>query len=422
MNSVQITTLGNGITVATDRMEQVETASIGVWVGAGTRYETPEINGISHMLEHMAFKGTARRSARAIAEEIEAVGGHLNAYTAREVTTYFAKVMKQDAPLALDIIADILQHSLFDPEELAREREVVLQELGQAEDTPDDIVFDHFQLAAYPDQPLGRPVLGTAETVTALSREALLAHLGRFYCGRRMIVAAAGKIEHAAVLDQAARLFAGLAAGEAGPPAPGRYAGGEFRDGGDLEQAHIVLGFPGLRIGHADQYAMAALSTILGGGMSSRLFQEAREKRGLVYSIYSFHHAYADCGLFGIYAGTGEKSIPELMPLVFDELGGLARGVASAELARAKAQLKADVLMSLESTGARAEQLARHLLYYGRALPLEEVTAAIEAVDAAALARCTEAIVAGPLTVAALGPLAGLEGFETLGARLTGRR
>jgi predicted Zn-dependent peptidase len=416
--STALTNLPNGLAVASDRMEQVETVSVGVWVEVGTRHETAEINGVSHVLEHMAFKGTKRRTARAIAEEIEAVGGHLNAYTAREGTTYFAKVMKEDIGLALDIIADILQHSAFDPEELGREREVILQEIGQARDTPDDIVFDHFQETAYPDQPLGRPVLGTEATVTALTREALVAHMAKHYHAGRMILAAAGKLDHDWLVERAKLLFAGLPQGEAAPPAAARYAGGEFRGESDLEQVHLVLGFPGLALGHPDQFAMAALSTVLGGGMSSRLFQEVREKRGLVYSIYSFHAGFADSGLFGIYAGTGEKSLGELTPIVFDQLAGVARAVAPEELARAKAQLRADVLMSLESTGARAEQIARQLTIYGRILSPAEVTAEIDKVDDAALARCAAVLMKGPLTVATLGPAKTLESYEKLAARL----
>ncbi len=416
--TVRVTKLPNGLTVASDRMEQVETVSVGVWVQVGTRYEAAEVNGVSHILEHMAFKGTKRRSARAIAEEIEAVGGHLNAYTGREGTTYFAKVMKEDIGLALDIIADILQNSVFDPEELRREREVVLQEIGQARDTPDDIIFDHFQETAFPDQPLGRPVLGTEKTVTAMKREALLAHMARHYHAESMILSAAGKLDHDWLVEQAKTLFQGLARGTAPAPVPARYSGGEFRGDNDLEQVHLVLGFPGLPLGHRDWFALAALSMVLGGGMSSRLFQEVREKRGLVYSIYSFHAGFADSGLFGVYAGTGEKSLRELTPLVFEQVAGMAESVAPEELARAKAQLRADVLMSLESTHARAEQIARQLTIYGRILPPEELTAEIEKVDNAALARCAAHVLKGPLTVATMGPAKKLESYEKLVARL----
>ena len=416
--TVDVTKLANGLTIATDRMEQVETVSVGVWVEVGTRYESAAVNGVSHMLEHMAFKGTRRRSARAIAEEIEAVGGHLNAYTGREGTTYFAKVMKEEIGLALDIIADILQHSVFDPAELEREREVILQEIGQARDTPDDIVFDHFQATAYPDQPLGRPVLGTEETVTGMQRDALVGHMARHYRAGRMILAAAGKLDHQDLVERAKALFADLPQGEAEAPQPGLYRGGDYRGDQDHEQVHLVLGFPGIKLGHPDQFAMAALSTVLGGGMSSRLFQEVREKRGLVYSIYSFHSGFADGGIFGIYAGTGEKSLATLTPLVFDEIAAMAGKVAPEELQRAKAQLKADVLMSLESTHARAEQIARQLAIYGRIIPPAEIVAEIQKVDEAALARCAAVLLKGPLTVTTLGPAKKLESYAKLAARL----
>jgi len=416
--TVEVTKLANGLTIASDRMEQVETVSVGMWVEVGTRYEAAPVNGVSHMLEHMAFKGTRRRSARAIAEEIEAVGGHLNAYTGREGTTYFAKVLKDDIGLALDILADILQHSAFDPAELEREREVILQEIGQARDTPDDIVFDHFQATAYPNQPLGLPILGTEETVAGLERDALVGHMTQHYRTGRMILAAAGKLDHAALVERVGALFADLPSGMSPPPAPALYRGGEFRGDDDHEQVHLVLGFPGIKLGHPDQFAMAALSTVLGGGMSSRLFQEVREKRGLVYSIYSFHGAFTDGGLFGIYAGTGEKSLATLTPLVFEQIAGVAAKVTPEELQRAKAQLKADVLMSLESTHARAEQIARHLAIHGRILPPAEITAEIEKVDDAALARCAAVLLKGPLTVATLGPAKKLESYDKLAARI----
>ena len=418
--TVRVDRLTNGLAVVTDTMDTVESASVGVWVQSGTRHETAAVNGISHLLEHMAFKGTKRRSARAIAEEIEAVGGHLNAYTARESTTYYAKVLKDDVDLALDLVADILQASVFDAEELAKERGVVLQEIGQARDTPDDIVFDWFQEAAFPDQPLGWSVLGREETVSTIDRTALFAHLARHYRAPGMVLAAAGRVDHGRLVAAAERLFGGLAAEPAAPPAPARYVGGDVRRADDLEQVHLVLGLPGLPLGHADQYALAAFSTLLGGGASSRLFQEVREKRGLVYSIYAFHAAFADAGLFGLYAGTGEDKVGELVPVVFDTLAETAARIEPGELARAKAQIKADLLMALESTHARAEQAARQFALYGRVLALDEIVAAVEAVDEAACRRVAARLVAGPLTVAATGPVAALESRDAMARRLGG--
>jgi predicted Zn-dependent peptidase len=418
--TIRIDRLANGMAVVTDAMDTVESATVGVWVQSGTRHETAAVNGISHLLEHMAFKGTKRRSARAIAEEIEAVGGHLNAYTARESTAYYAKVLKGDVDLALDLVADILQASVFDPEELAKERGVVLQEIGQARDTPDDIVFDWFQETAFPDQPLGWSVLGREDTVSAIDRPALFQHLAGHYRAPGMVLAAAGRIDHRGMVEAAERLFGGLAAEPAAAPVPARYVGGDFRREDDLEQVHLVLGLPGLPLGHADQYALAAFSTLLGGGASSRLFQEVREKRGLVYSVYSFHAAFADSGLFGLYAGTGADKVSELVPVVFDTLAETARRIEPAELARAKAQIKADLLMALESTHARAEQAARQYALYGRVLALDEMVAAVEAVDEGACRRVAARLVAGPLTVAATGPVAALESRDAMARRLGG--
>ncbi|HTS91439.1 MAG TPA: pitrilysin family protein, partial [Stellaceae bacterium] len=388
--SVRVSRLSNGLRVVTDAMDTVETASIGVWVDVGTRHEPAEINGVAHVLEHMAFKGTERRSALAIAREIEAVGGHLNAYTSREQTAYYAKVLAGDQQLALDILADILQRSVFDPVELERERQVILQEIGQAEDTPDDIVFDYFQECAYPDQAMGRPVLGRTEIIRRLDRDTVAGYLRRNYGAAGMVLVAAGKVEHEAVVAFAEGAFGGLPRkGEARTEAP-RYRGGDLRKPRDLEQVHVVLGFPGLPYGHPDYYALQLLSSALGGGMSSRLFQEIREKRGLVYSIYSFTHAYSDGGVFGVYAGTGEDEAAELMPALCGEIKRLAAGgLLPAELERARAQLKAGLLMSLEGTGARCEQQAAHMLVFGRPLDMHELIQHIDEVDQNSVARVT---------------------------------
>jgi len=416
--TVQVTRLASGLTVATDRLESVETVSLGAWVGVGTRFEPAEVNGIAHLLEHMVFKGTARRSARDIAEEIEAVGGHLNAYTGRENTAFYAKVLAEDAPLALDVIADILQNPAFDPDELARERAVVLQEIGQANDTPDDIIFDHFQEAAYPGQALGRPVLGRAEIVSTLARDSLEGYVAQHYGAEQMVVAAAGQIDHQAFVDLTNEAFGALGAQAGTEAEPARYAGGDYREARDLEQVHLLLGFDALGYHDPDYYALMVLSTLFGGGMSSRLFQEIREKRGLVYSIYSFVSAYRDGGLFGIYAGTGEAEVDELIPVVCDELGRLGRDIAEPEVERAKAQLKASILMSRESTGSRCEQLAQQILTFGRPLPMAEVLAKVGAVEAAGLGRLAERLVAAPLTFTALGPVGRVEIFDRLAARL----
>jgi predicted Zn-dependent peptidase len=416
--TVRVSTLPNGLRVATDRIGTVDTVSLGIWVDVGTRHEPPQINGVAHFLEHMAFKGTERRSARAIAEEIEAVGGHLNAYTSRESTAYYAKVLKEDVPLALDILADILQNSTFDAEELERERTVILQEIGQANDTPDDIIFDYFQERAYPDQAMGRPVLGSPEIIRGLHRDDVVTYLRDHYGARRMVLAAAGNLEHERLVDLAETLLSALPADRPVSTEPARYTGGDCREERDLEQLHLVLGFPSVVLSDPDYYAASVLSTAFGGGMSSRLFQEIREKRGLVYAIHSFVHGYRDGGLFGIYAGTGEAEAAELVPALCEEAASLEDGFAAVELNRAKAQIKAGLLMSLESTSARCEQLAQHLLIHGTPFDPPEIVRRIEEVDDAAIRRVVARWRSAPPTLAAVGPLSRLEEFDRLRARL----
>lgn len=416
--TIEVTVLDNGLTIATDPMVTVETASLGVWFGAGTRHEPIEANGIAHLLEHMAFKGTRRRSARAIAEEIEAVGGHLNAHTGREQTAYYAKVMKEDVALAFDIIADILLESVFDPEELAREREVVLQEIGQVADTPDDIIFDHFQATAFPGQRLGRPVLGSAEVVASLSRDSLVSFKQGLYGASSMVLAAAGRIEHRTLVELGTQAFGHLPALAKPTADPAHYVGGEFRESDSLEQAHLLVGFPGLAWTDPDYYALAMMSTLLGGGMSSRLFQEAREQRGLCYAIYSFVNAFHDGGMFGVYAGTGEELIDELIPVIAEQLRSVTEPAAAEEVRRARAQLKASLLMSLESTSARMENLASQLLIFGRPLPTEELIQRVEGVTAEQMAAVAERLLQGPPTLAAMGPTGRLESVDRFAKRL----
>ena len=416
--SVRVATLGNGMRVVTDAMATVETVSVGAWVAVGTRHETKEQNGISHILEHMAFKGTRRRSARAIVEEIEDVGGHLNAYTGRENTAYFAKVLAGDLPLAVDIIADILQNSTFDEQELKRERGVIIQEIHQAQDTPDDIIFDHFQEAAFPDQPVGRPVLGSAELVAGIERQTILDYMRGEYSAARIVFAAAGKVDHDDFAGAAEAAFTGLAQNAAAEAEPLRYRGGEYREARDLEQVHLVIGFEGLSHDDPDHYALAVFSTLFGGGMSSRLFQEARERRGLVYNIYSFSTSYDDGGLFGIYAGTGRAEAAELVPLICAELKRACAAVDEAEVARARAQLKANTLMGLESTSARCEQAARQLQVFGRTIPTEETIAKIEAVGPEDVLRAACRVAASRPTFATIGPGGDIEPLDEIAARL----
>ena len=401
---IQLTRLPSGLTIVTERMDRVETVSFGAYVGAGSRNETTAENGVSHFLEHMAFKGTERRSAAAIAEEIEAVGGHINAYTAREQTAYYVKVLKEDTALGADIIGDILTHSTFEPEELERERGVILQEIGQANDTPDDIVFDHFQEVAYPSQPVGRPVLGTEAGIKSMPRSMLTNYMKRHYAHSNVVIAAAGNLHHADILDMVGKHFADLPTQAPPTMENAVYRGGEFREARDLDQVHIVLGFPSVGYGDVDYYPSLLLSTLLGGGMSSRLFQEIREKRGLVYSIYSFCAPYSDGGIFGIYAGTGESEAAELMPVTLEELRKVQSEVTETELHRARAQVKASLLMSLESTGSRCEQIARQIQVFGRVIPTAETVAKINAVKPEDIQRAAARHFRARPTLAAMGP------------------
>jgi predicted Zn-dependent peptidase len=419
--NTKITTLDNGLRVATVAMPSVQTASVGVWVDAGARHERPEVNGVAHMLEHMAFKGTERRSARVIAEEIENVGGQLNAYTSRENTAYYARVLADDLPLATDIIADILQHSTFEPEELERERGVILQEIGQTLDTPDDLIFDLFQETAFPEQSLGRSILGPAEIVQAMSRDELTGYMAEHYAPERLVLSAAGKVDHDQLVDLGAKLFQTLpGASTAGATVEaGSYASGDLRKERELEQVHLILGLPAFSYHDDDFYALQIFSAMLGGGMSSRLFQEVREKRGLAYSVFSFAACYKDTGIFSIYAGTGEEQTPELVPVLCDEILSLMNQARDEELSRAKAQLKASMMMGLESCFAQSEDIARQLLIFGRRIPQEETIAEIDAVDAKAIKRVGERLIEGARpTLAAIGPVSKLPSLEAVEQRL----
>ena len=392
--SVEITSLPSGLVVVTDEMAQLETASLGVWVGAGSRDERPDEHGISHLLEHMAFKGTSRRSARQIAEEIEAVGGDLNAATSIETTAYYARVLRADVPLALDVLSDILTDPSFDADELRREQNVIVQEIGAAEDTPDDLIWDKLQEVAFTGQPMGRSILGTPATVRSFDRARLAAYLGRNYRGPDMVIAAAGAIDHKAVVAQVEHCFARFAGPAAPAPEPARFIGGSHIEARELEQVHIALAMQGLPQRDPNLYSLQVFTNVLGGGMSSRLFQEVREQRGLCYTIYTFHSPYSDNGVFGLYAGTDAADVDELMRVVVYEITAAAEHVNEAEIGRAKAQMKAGLLMALESSSARAEQLARQIINWGRPIPLDEIVAKVEAVTVESARAAGRALIA----------------------------
>jgi predicted Zn-dependent peptidase len=416
--SVDLHRLPNGLRIVTERMPGLQSASVGVWVNAGARHETAAQNGIAHFLEHMAFKGTTRRTALQIAEEIEDVGGYINAYTSRETTAFYARVLEADVPLALDVIADIVLNPVFDPAEVEIERGVILQEIGQVLDTPDDIIFDWLQEVAYPDQPLGRAILGPAERIAAFGRADLQAFVAEHYRPERLIVSAAGAVDPEAIVRACETLFGHLSPGAGEHDAPARFGGGERRVRKKLEQAHLALAFesPGFR--DPGVFTSQIFSSALGGGMSSRLFQEIREKRGLCYSIHASTGAHAETGLMTIYAGTSGEDIAALTALTLDELKRSAGDMTEAEVARARAQMKAGLLMGLESPSSRAERLARLVGIWDRVIPLDETIARIDAVDAAAVRAFAETLVASDPALALYGPVARAPSLDRIRQRL----
>lgn len=417
--TTQLTTLPNGLRIVTERMPGLASASIGVWLTAGGRHERPEQNGIAHFLEHMAFKGTARRSALQIAEEIEDVGGYINAYTSREMTAYYARVLEADVPLALDVISDIVLNPAFDPKEIETERHVILQEIGQALDTPDDIIFDWLQEAAFPDQALGRTILGPAERVSAFARGDLTGFVGEHYGPDQMILSAAGAVDHDAIVRAAEAVFGHLKPVGRTLLQPARWSGGERRETKDLEQVHFALGFQGPGVRDADFFTAQVYTTALGGGMSSRLFQKIREERGLCYSIYAQSGSYDDTGMITIYAGTSAEEIGDLCGLTIDEMKRAAEDMTEAEIARARVQMKAGLLMGLESPSGRAERMARHIAIWGRVQSAEETIAEIEAVGRSAILGFAERVVGGTTTALALyGPVGGAPALDALRDRL----
>ncbi len=409
--AIQLTQLPNGLRIVTDPLPYVETAALGVWVDVGTRHEPASVNGIAHVLEHMAFKGTQRRSALRIAEEVEAVGGYLNAYTSREITAYHARLLKEDVSLGVDILADILQYSTFDPQEFAREQGVIIQEIGQTNDTPDDVVFDYYQELCFPNQSMGRPILGNEEIIRSLTPEIVKDYMKQHYGPKEMVLSAAGNVNHDHIVGLASQLFTDLPDQCTKYTDKARFQGGlDLRDR-DLEQVHIVLGYEGVPYNHDDYYAISVLSTLLGGGMSSRLFQEIRERRGLVYSVYSYASSYRDTGTFTIYAGTGPEHVAELMPVLYQELHKVSLTLQENEIQRAKAQLKASLLMGSESTSARCEQAARQVLIYGKTIPAKELINRIDAVHQDQIVCLAERLFSQRQGCAALGPLNGLEKY-----------
>lgn len=416
---LRITSLPNGLRVVTRLMPGLHSAAIGVWVSAGGRDERVEQNGIAHFLEHMAFKGTQRRTAVQIAEAIEDVGGFINAYTSRDVTAYYARVLQSDVDLAFDVISDIVLNPIFDPREIEVERGVILQEIGQALDTPDDVIFDWLQEAAYPDQAIGRTILGPAERVSAFSRTDLSGFVAEHYGPGQIIIAAAGAVDHDRILRLAEATYGHLVPRASGQRDPARWQGSEARHLKKLEQAHFALALEGPGYRSEDFYAAQIFSSALGGGMSSRLFQKIREERGLCYTIFAQSGFHDDTGMLTVYAGTGAEDIADLATLTVDEIRRAADGLSDAEIARAKAQLRAGLLMGLESPSNQTERLARTMAIWGRVPDAAEVAERIAAVTAAQIRDHAQLLLQNARPALALyGPVDAAPSRDALAERL----
>jgi predicted Zn-dependent peptidase len=402
--------LPNGLTLITESMPHVRSVAIGVWLKRGSRHEGLEHAGISHFIEHMVFKGTASRSAEAIASEVDSIGGHMDAFTAKEYASFHLKVLDEHLPLAVDILGDIVLNPRFDPEEMTKEKKVIFEEINMVEDTPDDLVMELFTEAFWPEHPLGRPILGTKRSVKAFTRDDLARFFRAVYRPGNILVSAAGHLDHPSTSALVARHFGALAAGGSpGNGAPPRAASRIVtRSKKELEQVHLCLGTTAYHQSHKDRFGVYILNTVLGGSMSSRLFQNVREKRGLVYSIASGVTSYSDAGSLTVYAGTSLDSVDEVVRLTVEELRRLKGDRLSPdELRRSKDHLKGSLMLSLENTGSRMSHLARQEIYFGRQFSLDEIMTGIEAVEADDVQRIANEILDGELTMSLLGNLSG---------------
>lgn len=401
----QITTLPSGMRVASEFLAGVESVAVSVSVGVGARYESEEENGISHLLEHMAFKGTKTRNAREIAEIFDSIGGHLNAYTSMEVTVYYAKVLKKDIKIAVEVLADIMQNSVFAEDELTREKEVIVQEIAMHRDTPEDLIVDYFDAVAFAGQPLGRSILGDERRVSSYSREDLFRYMDRYYLPQRMVITAAGNIKHEEFVALVEQFFSLQEAGELLGFEKAGYIGGDRRISGDFEQLHLMVGFPAISIHDPDYYALQLYTTILGGGMSSRLFQEIREKRGLAYSIYAMASAYEDVGVMSVYAAAAPQKAEELSRVIYEQIALMSSNIDDKELIRAKNQQKSELLMAKENPQTISSWIGRHLLMFNEYRTAEYIAAKIDEVEKQQILKLAERICKGKPSIAALGDI-----------------
>ena len=374
--------LSSGIQLVTESMTHVRSVSLGVWLLRGSRHESDRESGIAHFVEHMLFKGTANRSAQQIAQEIDSIGGQLDAFTAKEYAGYYIKVLDEHLPKAVDLLSDMLLRPAFKPEDIQREQGVILEEIKMVEDAPDDLVHEMFTQQFWPKHPLGRPILGTPATVSSFTQPTLRNYFGRSYVAPRLLIAAAGRIEHAQVRTLVERAFESAPLqGASDDTAPPDTAAGSVHRQKDIEQSHVCIGAPSYYQAHQDRHALYVLNTILGGSMSSRLFQHIREDRGLAYAVFSTLTSYSDAGMISIYAGCANERVAQVVDLALEEMRGLReQPVPFDELRRAKDHLKGSLMLNLESTSSRMSHLARQYIFFGRHFTLDEMTDAIEAV------------------------------------------
>ena len=414
----RFSTLANGLRIVTHHMPAFESVTFGVWNNVGSRDEHEEINGVAHFLEHMAFKGTKTKSAKQIAEKVDSVGGFINAYTSEETTAYFVKLLKQNLHVGIDVISDILQNSTFESQELEKERGVILQEIGMYLDDPSEMVGDYWQRTAFPNQSIGRLIIGKKEIIHSIQREKIVNFMQSNYHPTKMVVSAAGKINHDEFVEQISNSMTNLPKGKISDRIKATYKGGEYREDKKLEQIHVILGFEGLDFFDDDIYALKIYSAIMGAGMSSRLFQEIREKRGLVYSIYASARSFYDTGIFQVVAGTGKEEIKELLPVLCNELLNAPKNLTEKEIEKSKTQLRAATLMASESTMSNAAIAVHQLFTEGKLIDIQETIEKINKVTKSSIEKVANKILSSKPTIASIGPIKQLETLDKIQKRL----
>jgi len=414
-----LSTLPNGLRILTDSVSSVESVAIGLWVDVGARNEDMADNGVAHMVEHMVFNGTPSRTAQDIVQQIENVGGQMNAYTSRENTAYYVHLLKEDTELAMDVLSDMIQHSTFPDKEIEKERNVIIQEIGMCADTPDDLVFDLYQEKAYPDQSLGKPILGSADIVQKIGKSTLDKYIQNFYTADNLVLCASGNVSHDQIVALAEKYFTDLPQAAQQDIDKAHYSGGFISLEKELEQAHIVLGFQGINKFDEKYYHAVLMATLLGGGMSSRLFQSIREKHGLAYSVYGSHTAYKDDGQFEIYVGTDPDKLSKLMPVLIDETQKIVQDAVEAEeLKRAKSQLKSSLLMGQESMLSRANRQAKYVLNFNKPLDIQDLIHQIDAVEINDIQAIGQKIFSSKSTLSALGPITDMPSYDSVERKL----